>query len=212
MFRNSQKIYHFVSLRDRRLHLPKLRVQISRQMTDFPLPSNLPVPVDDGGARHLVGRRLPTVALGSTGAPMDLTSSRVVIYCYPMTGRPDEPLPDGWNDIPGARGCTPQSTAFRDHYQQFKDLGVEVVGISTQTTAYQTEMVQRLDLPFNILSDVDRAFASALDLPTFQVNGMILLKRLTMIVNNGIIEAVHYPVFPSDSDPPWVLAYLNDHP
>ena len=182
-------------------------------MTDInKLPENLPVPEDDGGSTHLIGTKIATIKLRSTnGLKVDLGSikGKVVIYCYPMTGRPDVPLPDGWNEIPGARGCTPQSCSYRDHYKEFQELGVEVYGLSTQTTDYQQEMVDRLSIPFNVLSDSQMELTQAINLPTFVVTGMVLLKRLTMVVDNSMIKSVHYPVFPSDSDPAWVLDYLG---
>ena len=136
---------------------------------------------------------------------------RLVIYCYPMTGRPNVPLPDGWDQIPGARGCTPQSCAFRDHYQELQSLGAEVIGLSVQTTEYQKEMVDRLHLPFPVVSDANYQFQKALNMPTFVTAGMTLLKRVTLVANHGVIEAVHYPIFPSDSDAAWVLDYLKSH-
>ena len=155
-------------------------------MTDInKLPENLPVPEDDGGSSHLIGTKIATIELRSTnGLKVDLglIKGKVVIYCYPMTGRPDVPLPDGWNEIPGARGCTPQSCSYRDHYKEFQELGVEVYGLSTQTTDYQKEMVDRLSLPFNVLSDSQMELTQAINLPTFVVTGMVLLKRLTMVV------------------------------
>ena len=176
------------------------------------LPKDLPIPKDDGLADHLVGMRLPSIALQTTsGSKVNLSTmtSVFVIYCYPMTGRPDIPLPQGWDNIPGARGCTPQSCSYRDHYSHLKLLGAEVVGLSTQTTEYQKEMSDRLHLPFLLLSDNNLDFKCALNLPTFEVDGMTLIKRLTMIAKNGIIVAVHYPIFPSDSDPMWVMDYLK---
>ena len=182
-------------------------------MTDInKLPENLPVPEDDGGSSHLIGTKIATIELCSTnGLIVDLGSikGKVVIYCYPMTGRPDVPLPDGWDEIPGARGCTPQSCSYRDHYKEFQELGVEVYGLSTQTTDYQKEMVDRLSLPFNVLSDSQMELTQAINLPTFVVTGMVLLNRLTMVVDDSMIKSVHYPVFPSDSDPDWVLDYLG---
>ncbi len=182
-------------------------------MTDInKLPENLPVPEDDGGSSHLIGTKIATIELRSTnGLKVDLGSikGKVVIYCYPMTGRPDVPLPDGWDEIPGARGCTPQSCSYRDHYKEFQELGTEVYGLSTQTTDYQKEMVDRLFLPFDVLSDGQMELTQAINLPTFVVTGMVLLKRLTMVVDNSVIKSVHYPVFPSDSDPAWVLDYLG---
>jgi len=182
------------------------------------LPADLPIPLDDGATDHLVGMSLPHVALMSTlGHAMELggvlnkgkNKGKLVIYSYPMTGQPDVPLPEGWDQIPGARGCTPQSCAFRDHYQELQALGAEVMGLSVQTPEYQKEMADRLHLPFPVLSDAQYQFQKALNLPTFEVAGMTLLKRVTLIAHNGVIEAVHYPIFPSDSDAAWVLSYLK---
>jgi peroxiredoxin len=176
------------------------------------IPANLPVPTDDGLADHLIGMKLPSLSLLATnGTKIDLSQvqGRFVVYCYPRTGTPNTSLPEGWDQIPGARGCTPQSCAYRDHYQELKALGAEVFGLSVQTTEYQTEMVNRLHLPFPVLSDEHFEFQWALNLPTFEVAGMTLLKRLTLIVQHGVVEAVHYPVFPSDSDPAWVMDKLR---
>jgi peroxiredoxin len=176
------------------------------------LPKNLPIPQDDGTTNHLVGMSLPPVSLKATnGKNINFGSlkDRVVIYCYPMTGQPDVALPDGWDQIPGARGCTPQSCSFRNHYQELKTLGADVIGLSVQTTDYQKEMAERLHLPFPVVSDVNHEFQKALNLPTFTVQGMTLLKRVTLIASEGVIEAVHYPIFPSDSDPDWVIDYLK---
>ncbi|MBU6218344.1 MAG: peroxiredoxin [Betaproteobacteria bacterium] len=177
------------------------------------LPKDLPLPQDDGAADHLKGKRLPNVKLAATnGQVIDLGDlpGTVVIYCYPMTGRPNVPLPDGWDQIPGARGCTPQSCSFRDHYQEIRALGADVIGLSVQNTDYQKEMAERLQLPFSVVSDIHYEFQKALNLPTFQAAGMTLLKRLTLIVKNGVVEAVHYPIFPSDSDPDWVIGRLKN--
>lgn len=179
------------------------------------LPSDLPVPQDDGAADHLVGMTLPAISLSATTNtqfPLSEVNGRLVIYCYPMTGQPNVALPDGWDQIPGARGCTPQSCSFRDHYQELRALGAEVVGLSVQSTEYQQEMADRLHLPFPVLSDDGYQLQHALQLPTFVAAGMTLLKRITLIVNNGVIEAVHYPIFPSDSDPAWVMDYLKNNP
>ena len=176
------------------------------------LPTDLPVPQDDGACNHLVGMPLPNVALLATdGSMVNLSqlAGRLVIYCYPMTGQPNVPLPEGWDQIPGARGCTPQSCAFRDHYQELQALHANVFGLSVQSTEYQREMATRLHLPFQVLSDEQYQFQKALNLPTFVAAGMTLLKRVTFISHQGRIEAVHYPIFPSDSDPAWVLDYLK---
>jgi peroxiredoxin len=186
-------------------------------MTDFTeLPSNLPPPVDDGACHHLRGLAMPSVRLPSTaGRLVDLGAlgpGRTVIYCYPRTGRPGEPLPDGWDMIPGARGCTPQSCAFRDHHRELADLGAEVYGLSAQTTDYQREMAERLHLPFEVLSDAGFAFTDALRLPTFEVDGMRLIKRLTLIVRDQRIEQVFYPVFPPNESAAQVIGWLERHP
>ena len=176
------------------------------------LPTDLPVPQDDGACNHLVGMPLPNVALLATdGSMVNLSqlAGRLVIYCYPMTGQPNVPLPEGWDQIPGARGCTPQSCAFRDHYQELQALHANVFGLSVQSTEYQREMATRLHLPFQVLSDEQYQFQKALNLPTFVAAGMTLLKRVTFISHQGRIEAVHYPIFPSDSDPAWVSDYLR---
>jgi len=187
-----------------------------QQPTDFPLPSNLPRPVDDGGADHLRGMSMPQVSLRSTaGRQVDLSNlsaPRTVIYCYPMTGVPGKPLPEGWDMIPGARGCTPQTCSFRDHHQELLQLGAEVFGLSTQTTEYQREMSERLHLPFEVLSDAEFRFCDAMRLPTFEVGGMRLVKRLTLVVRGGRVEHVFYPVFPPNGSANQVLRWLGDHP
>ena len=178
------------------------------------LPSDLPIPEDDGSTDHLKGMKLPQVLLKATnGETINLGNiqGRLVIYCYPMTGQPNVALPDGWDQIAGARGCTPQSCSFRDHYQDLKNLGATVIGLSVQTSEYQKEMADRLHLPFPVVSDVDYQFQKALNMPTFVAGGMTLLKRVTLIVNNGVIEGVHYPIFPSDSDAAWVMDYLKKY-
>jgi peroxiredoxin len=177
------------------------------------LPANLPRPRDDGGARHLKGMAIPDLALPSTANRMvnlsKITATRTVIYCYPMTGQPGKALPQGWDDIPGARGCTPETCGFRDHHTDLAKLHAEVFGLSTQDTPYQQEMVKRLEVPFEVLSDEHLAFARALKLPTFTVEGMTLLRRLTLIVKAGRIEHVFYPVFPPDTHAEEVLAWLR---
>jgi peroxiredoxin len=176
------------------------------------LPESLPVPTDDGACDHLPGMRLPPVTLPSTaGERVDLSGlpDRTVVYCYPRTGRPDEDLPQGWDEIPGARGCTPQSCAFRDHHAELQALGTRVFGLSTQSTEYQREAAGRLHLPFGLLSDEGLTFAKALGLPTFEVEGMTLIKRLTLIVNDGWIEKVFYPVFPPDENAEEIVRWLR---
>jgi peroxiredoxin len=175
-------------------------------------PADLPVPPDDGAAQGLEGALLPSIALASTdGAIVDLGNleGRWVIYIYPMTGRPDVALPDNWDAIPGARGCTPQSCGFRDHYRELKELGTGVFGLSTQTSEYQREARDRLQLPFQLLSDSSLLLKRALRLPTFTAAGMELFKRLTLISCNGRIEKVFYPVFPPDRNADDVLAWLR---
>ncbi len=177
------------------------------------LPADLPVPEDDGACEHLQGTRLPSMALASTaGGSVDLAGlvGRKVVYCYPRTGRPDRPrFFAGWDRIPGARGCTPQSCAFRDHHGELAARGATVFGLSTQDTEYQREAVGRLHLPFALLSDANLGFAQALRLPTFTVAGTVLIKRLTLIVEDGTIEKVFYPVFPPDRNADQVLAWLD---
>ena len=179
----------------------------------YELPKDLPVPQDDGACDHLIGMKLPSIALPSTrGRAVDLSGlgGTTVIYIYPRTGRPDQELPTGWNAIPGARGCTPQSCAFRDYHEELKRAGAaRVFGLSTQDTADQREAVERLHLPFELLSDAKLEFARALKLPTFEVEGMRLIKRVTLIAREGAIEKVFYPVFPPDRNAGDVLAWLR---
>ena len=178
------------------------------------LPAGLPVPVDDGACDHLPGMRLPLLALPATdGGIVDLSTltGRSVVYVYPRTGRPDRPLPTGWDEIPGARGCTPQSCAYRDLAAEFAAVGARVFGLSAQDTAYQREAVARLHLPFPLLSDERLELATALALPTFEVDGMTLIKRLTLVIDEGVIETVFYPVFPPDADAAKVAAWLQAH-
>src|SRR5918997_2777811 len=155
------------------------------------LPEDLPVPVDDGACDHLPGMLLPSVYLRSTtGELVDLSTltGTTVVYCYPLTGRPDLSLPEGWDEIPGARGCTPQSCAFRDHHADLQALDARVFGLSTQDTDYQQEAAGRLHLPFALLSDEGLQFAGALNLPTFEADGKTLIKRLTLVIEDGRIE------------------------
>lgn len=177
------------------------------------LPAGLPVPQDDGGAAHLAGAAMPRVALAATDGTSVMLADlpgRTVVYAYPRTGEPGRANPDGWDAIPGARGCTPQSCAFRDHFAELRSLGVaHLFGLSTQTTAYQGEAVQRLHLPFAILSDADFALTGALSLPTFEVAGLRLLKRLTLVIDEGRIAKVFYPVFPPDRSAEDVAGWLR---
>lgn len=177
------------------------------------LPKDLPVPQDDGACDHLTGMTLPPIGLPSTrGRVVDLSrlAGTAVVYVYPRTGRPDQELPTGWNAIPGARGCTPQSCAFRDHYEELQRAGADhVFGLSAQDSAYQREAVERLHLPFELLSDAGLELAGALNLPTFEVDGMKLIKRLTLIVRDGAIVKAFYPVFPPDRNASDVLAWLT---
>lgn len=178
----------------------------------YSLPEDLPVPVDDGASDHLPGMRVPSVLLASTsGELVDLASlpGTTVVYCYPRTGRPDRDVPEGWNEIPGARGCTPQSCAFRDHYKELRGLGARVFGLSTQSTEYQREAAERLHLPFPLLSDEQLNFAFALQLPTFAFDSATLTKRLTLIINDGRIMKVFYPVFPPDKNAQEVIDWLS---
>jgi peroxiredoxin len=153
------------------------------------------------------------VSLTSTsGDHIDLSAlaGSTVVYCYPLTGRPDRKLPQGWDEIPGARGCTPQSCAFCDHHTELKDLGSRVFGLSAQSTAYQREAAERLNLPYGLLSDENLEFAGALGLPTFEADGMILIKRLTLVIENGEILKAFYPVFPPGRNAEEVIGWLSD--
>ena len=177
------------------------------------LPPNIPAPQDDGAAKHLASMKLPDLALpATTGAAVNLAKlkGRTVDYIYPRTGVPGVDLPPGWNDIPGARGCTPQSCGFRDHFGELKRLGVaQLYGLSTQDTAYQQEAATRLHLPFAILSDEKMALTRALKLPTFTTSGMTLLKRMALVIDDGVITKAFYPVFPPDRNAADVIAWLQ---
>jgi peroxiredoxin len=178
------------------------------------LPPDLPAPVDDGAADHLRGAVVPAVSLPSTlGGRLDLAQAArglLVAYVYPRTGRPGEPLPVGWDEIPGARGCTPQSCAFRDHVRDLAAFGASVVGVSAQSPADQLELAEREHIPYPILSDSRLWLATVMGLPTFEVAGMRLYRRLTFIAREGRIEKVFYPVFPPDRNAAEVLAWLGD--
>ena len=181
-----------------------------RNLTD--LPKDLPKPEDDGACDHLLNTNLPAIKLNTTnGEVIDFSTmkDRVVIYLYPMTGLPDKALPEGWDEIPGARGCTPQSCSFRDHYSELKELNTSVYGLSTQNTEYQKEAANRLHLPFPLVSDKNLEFIRSLNIPTLEADGMVLSKRVTLVASNGIIEKVFYPVFPPDENANQVIAYLS---
>jgi peroxiredoxin len=177
------------------------------------LPSDIPVPQDDGAARHLTGMKLPDLGLPATsGEAINLAKlkGRTVVYLYPRTGVPGQALPDGWDAIPGARGCTPQSCSFRDHFAELKQLGVaHLFGLSTQGTPYQQEAADRLHLPFPVLSDEKLTFTRALNLPTFAAAGMTLLKRMAWVIDDGVITKVFYPVFPPDKNAEEVVAWVR---
>ncbi len=180
----------------------------------YALPKDLPEPADDGACAHLTGARIPALSLRSTEESLvDLSTlaGRSVVYAYPRTGRPERDPPPGWDLIPGARGCTPQSCAFRDHYSELRGLGARVFGLSTNPHEYQREAAERLHLPFELLSDEEFALTRALRLPTFEVAGMTLLRRFTLIVCDGMIEHVFYPVFPPDRNAEEVIAWLRSH-
>jgi len=186
---------------------------VSNGVNPYVLPDDLPVPVDDGAADHLEGAEIPLLSLPATsGGALDLSDAArgtLVLYVYPRTGRPGEPLPEGWDDIPGARGCTPQSCAFRDHFGELRTLGADVLGMSAQPLPDQIEFAERVELPYPILSDLELALADALALPTFEVAGMRLYRRLTVVARAGRIVKAFYPVFPPDRNAADVVAWLQ---
>jgi peroxiredoxin len=178
------------------------------------LPADLPVPVDDGAADRVLGREVPDIALPSTvdGARLAaLSAGLLVAYVYPMTGTPGHSLPLGWDDVPGARGCTPQSCAYRDAVADFERLGAKVAGISAQTPAEQAEFAAREHIPFPLFGDHGLRLGEALDLPTFEVDGQTFYRRLTFVAERGRIVKVFHPVFPPDRDAVGVLAWLRDN-
>ncbi|MGI9050042.1 MAG: peroxiredoxin [Rubrobacteraceae bacterium] len=184
---------------------------MTRSDNIYQLPADLPVPLDDGACDHLPGAEVPSVGLMATsGVVVDLASlsGTTVVYCYPLTGRPNRELPEGWDQIPGARGCTPQSCSFRDHHGELQALGTRVFGMSAQDTEYQREAKERLELPFDLLSDENLVFTNAIGLPTFEVDGMTLIKRLTLIIDDGGISKVFYPVFPPDKSAEEAIEWL----
>ena len=176
------------------------------------IPDDLPVPSDDSAADHLLGAVVPAIELKATMGDtirLDQLEGKTVLFCYPRTGRPDEELPPGWNAIPGARGCTPEACGFRDAHQQFEELGVRVLALSTQDPDYQREMAERLHLPFPVLSDERLELTKQLGLPTFETSGWTLLKRSTLVIEDGEITRVFYPVFPPDTHAREVLDWLR---
>jgi peroxiredoxin len=183
----------------------------------YTLPADLPIPHDDGAADHLPGAAVPNLALPSTaGETVELASpepGRTVLYVYPLTGRPGEDIPEGWNAIPGARGCTTEACDFRDHHEELLAAGaVRVFGLSSQDTAYQRELVERLRLPFSVLSDTGLRLAEELRLPTFEARGRLLYKRITLVIRDSTVEHAFYPVFPPDRHAGEVLAWLKANP
>jgi peroxiredoxin len=185
-------------------------------MSRFDLPTDLPRPVDDGACAHLAGFRIPSVELPATnGGPVDLSrlAGRTIVFCYPRTGRPNEPVPKSWDAIPGARGCTPQACSFRDSYQALIDAGADqIFGLSTQDSDYQKEAAKRLHLPYSLLSDDKLLLSRALRLPTFDFAHVTLIKRTTLIIDKAVISKVFYPVFPPDESANETLAWLKEHP
>jgi peroxiredoxin len=185
-------------------------------MADFlDLPADLPVPSDDGAAKHLFGRAMPELRLPSTdGGEVELTAlgpNLTVLYIYPLSGRPGVDLPEGWDSIPGARGCTPEACGFRDHFSELQGAGAErLLGLSSQSTDYQAEFAERLGLPFPLLSDTRLELARALNLPTFTVQQQRLYKRITLVMRGSKIEHAFYPIFPPNEHAAEVLRWLRD--
>jgi peroxiredoxin len=174
----------------------------------YTLPPDLPVPVDDGAADHLLGAEVPALVLDSSQGPVDVRDFGV-LYVYPRTGRPGRPLAAGWDQIPGARGCTPQSCAFRDAAAEFAALGVRVAGLSAQPLDDQLEFAERNHMPYPVIADPERLLGHALRLPTFEVEGATLYKRLTLVAEAGRVAKVFYPVFPPDENAGDVLRWLR---
>ncbi|MBX9725079.1 MAG: peroxiredoxin [Candidatus Obscuribacterales bacterium] len=180
----------------------------------FSIPTDLPIPLDDGACEHLENMRIANVSLWSTNDQeinLSSLSGWNVIFCYPMTGRPGVPIPEGWVQIPGAAGCTPQACSYRDNHAELKRNGVGIYGISTQTSEAQKEASNRLGLPYPLLSDANHSFSSALKLPMLEVGGSKLIKRLTLILKDGVIKKCFYPVFPPDKNVVEVIAWLSEN-
>ena len=179
----------------------------------YTLPPDLPVPEDDGAADHLVGMMLPPATLESSAGPVSLREmalERLVLYIYPRTGKPGEPSPPGWDEIPGARGCTPESCAFRDHAAELSALGASVAGLSAQPLEEQVEFAERNHITYPVMADPELRLARALRLPTFDVAGMTLYKRITLVVEACAVAKVFYPVFPPDKNAEEVVAWLRE--
>jgi peroxiredoxin len=179
------------------------------------LPPGLPAPEDDGAARHLPGMELPALTLASTAGELDLRAAAagtLILYIYPRTGRPGVAMPEGWDATPGARGCTPQSCAFRDHRAELAELGADVAGMSAQSLADQQEFAAREHIPYPIFADPGLRLAEAIGLPTFEIEGMRLYRRITLVARSGRIEHVFYPVFPPDRNAADVVAWLRAGP
>jgi peroxiredoxin len=175
----------------------------------YTLPEGLPVPTDDGGAKHLVGLELPDLELESSAGSVNVRALDV-LYVYPRSGKPGQPLLPGWDETPGARGCTPQSCAFRDLHDELAKLGVRVAGLSTQDLDDQREFAERNHMPFPVVSDPERKLGAALDLPTFDIAGLTLYKRITLFAEDARIVKVFYPVFPPDANAGEVLRWLQN--
>lgn len=177
------------------------------------LPDGLPVPVDEGAADHLIGSAVPALRLPATSGQevaIHELPGRTVLFVYPRTGTPGQPLPPGWDGIPGARGCTPQARAIRDAHAEFAGLDARVFGLSTQSATDQLEVSQRLQLPYPLLSDSELTMTQAWELPTFSVGGLTLTRRITIFLMNGIVDGIIYPVFPPDQSAQSALAWLHD--
>jgi peroxiredoxin len=180
----------------------------------YVLPPDLPVPEDDRAADHLPGTRLPSLALDSSAGPVDLAelaAERLVLYVYPRAGRPGRPSLPGWDEIPGARGCTPQSCGFRDHEAELRELGARVAGLSAQTLDDQVEFAERNHIGYPVIADPERRLGAAIGLPTFEVAGQTLYKRLALVAETGVIVTVFYPVFPPDRNAADVVTWLRRH-
>jgi len=179
------------------------------------LPSNLPVPEDDGACKHLLNTSVPSVSLANQdGNLLKLNRNdtfRVMLFCFPMTGHPEKPLPMGWDDIPGARGCTPQTCSFRDHYDDLIKLNAIPIGLSTQSVDDLKEMTKRLKIPYDVVSDANLNFANLIKLPTFKVDKKVFIKRVTLIIKNSIIKKVFYPIFPPNLHIKDVINWLKNN-